>query len=81
MPKVNSYSTASEITRDHPSILPFAENDDNLLPWASCQMRKIEGCACTGNAGKSLAAKKFPAFPAHAQHAILRIWKEAHGSS
>ena len=23
--------------------------------------------------------EKFPAFPAHAQHAILRIWQEAHG--
>ena len=28
---------------------------------------------------KSVAAKTFPAFPAHAQPAILRIWQEAHG--
>ena len=27
----------------------------------------------------SVAGKTFPAFPAHAQPAILRIWKEAHG--
>ena len=26
-----------------------------------------------------MAGKKFPAFPAHAQPAILRIWQEAHG--
>ena len=23
----------------------------HLLPWASCQIRKIVGCACAGNAG------------------------------
>ena len=23
-----------------------------LIPWASCQIRKIAGCACAGNAGK-----------------------------
>ena len=27
---------------------------------------------------KSVAGKKFPAFPAHAQPALLRIWQEAH---
>ena len=27
-----------------------------------------------------MAGKTFPAFPAHAQPAILRIWQEAHGS-
>ena len=26
-----------------------------------------------------MAGKTFPAFPAHAQSAILRIWQEAHG--
>ena len=84
------------------------------LSWTSCQIRKIAGCACAGNAGnvfpasaskrsrhaslldaravmhagvanwrfplKSVAGKTFPAFPAHAQHAILRIWQEAHGN-
>ena len=30
---------------------------------------------------KSVAGKTFPAFPAHAQPAILRIWQEAHWSS
>ena len=24
---------------------------DNQRPWASCQMRKIAGCACAGKAG------------------------------
>ena len=84
-------------------------------PWASCQIRKIAGCACAGNAGnvfppparvsdpdmhhgrcvthvpwcmqgspylrfplKSVMGKTCPAFPAHAQPAILRIWQEAH---
>ena len=28
---------------------------------------------------KSVAGKTFPAFPAHAQPAILHIWQEAHG--
>ena len=28
---------------------------------------------------KSAAGKTFPAFPAHAQPVILRIWLEAHG--
>ena len=86
-----------------------------FLVWASCQIRKISGCGCTGNARevfpatagqrsrhasrhvrdkravmhtrianwrfllKSVAGKTFPAFPAHAQPAILRIWHEAHG--
>ena len=85
-----------------------------LSPWASCQIRKIVGCACAGDAGnvfpanagyqsrhasghvcdaravmhagiadkrfalKPVEGKTFPAFPAHAQPAILRIWQEAH---
>ena len=28
-----------------------------------------------------MAGKTFPAFPAHAQTAILRIWEEAHGEN
>ena len=28
-----------------------------------------------------MAGKAFPAFPAHAQPAVLRIWQEAHGSN
>ena len=83
-------------------------------PWASCQICKIAGCACAGNAGNvfpttvgwwsrhaswhvrdaravmhagianwrfhlnSVVGKTFPAFPAHAQPAILGIWQEAH---
>ena len=27
-----------------------------LVPWASCQMRKIAGCACAGNAGNVFPA-------------------------
>ena len=69
-----------------------------VSPWASCDIRKIAGCACAGNSGKvfpatdscrsryasrtcrdnagianprlplkSVAGKKFPALPAHAQ--------------
>ena len=30
---------------------------------------------------KSVAGKTFPAFPAHAQPAILRIWQETHGDN
>ena len=81
-----------------------------VTPWTSCQICKIAGCACTGNAENvfpatagqrsrhasrhvrdaravmhagianwrfpltSVAGKTFPAFPAHAQPAILRIW-------
>ena len=33
----------------------FCQHNQNLtvsFPWASYQMRKIEGCACAGNAGK-----------------------------
>ena len=53
-------------------------------------MRKIARCACAGNSGERFpatnfkgnhqlaAGKMFPAFPAHMQHAILRIWQEAH---
>ena len=33
------------------------------------------------DAPPSVAGKTFPAFPAHAQPAILRIWLEAHGVS
>ena len=83
-------------------------------PWASCQIGKIVGCACAGNAGNvfpatdfkrktlvsdpnihhgtcvthvpwcmsgsltTVAGKTFPAFPGHAQPAILRIWQDAH---
>ena len=72
--------------------------------WASYQIRKIAGCACSGNAvnvfpatdlkgnrlrdahvvmhveiaNPGVSGKKFPAFPAHAQPAISRIWQEAH---
>ena len=27
-------------------------------PWASCQIRKIEGCACAGNAGKDFPRRR-----------------------
>ena len=83
--------------------------------WASCEIRKIAGCACAGMPGTfsplprvsdpdmhhgtcvthvpwcmpgSLTSgflwsrprgKTFPAFPPHAQPAILRIRQEAHG--
>ena len=46
------------------------------FPCASYQIRKIAGCACAGNA--PVAGKTFPAFPAHAQPAIVRICQEAH---
>ena len=46
---------------------------NKLATWTSYQIRKIAGCACTGNAGNAS-----PASPAHAQPSILRIWKEAH---
>ena len=34
-----------------------------------------------GIANPAVAGKTFPAFPAHAQPAILRIWQEAHGAT
>ena len=83
--------------------------------WASCQIRKIVGRACAGNAGNVFSRHRlqrklldsdpgmhhgtcvahvpwcmsgsltcgqgetFPAFPAHAQPAVLRILQEAFG--
>ena len=32
-------------------IVNFVDTPPLLLPWASCQIRKIVGCACVGNAG------------------------------
>ena len=46
-------------------------------PWASYQIRKIAGCmpgSPTSSFLWSRQGKTFPAFPAHAQPAILRIW-------
>ena len=31
----------------------------DVLPWASCQIRKIAGCACAGNAGNVSPAADF----------------------
>ena len=100
--------TPSIISKDSHNRDPIAR------PWASCQIRKIEGAHAPGMPGTfspsphvsdpdmhhgtcvthvpwcmpgSLTSgfiwnwrrgKTFPAFPAHAQPAILRIWKEAH---
>ena len=33
------------------------------LPWASCQIHKIAGCACTGNAGNVFPHHRGLAFP------------------
>ena len=57
-----------------------------FFPWASCQIRKIAGCACAGNAGNVFPASagsrsrhaSSHVRPAHAQPAILRIWQEVH---
>ena len=92
--------------------LPLSElilyNNINIqLQWASCQIRKIAGCACARNVFPATEGKRsrhasrhvrthvpwctpgsltsgflwnrwrgemFPAFPAHSQPAILRIW-------
>ena len=32
---------------------------DELNPWASCQIRKIAGCACAGNTGNVFPATDF----------------------
>ena len=61
----------------------------SIFQWTSCQIRKIAGCACAGRTWLDAcrdrepaeAGKTFPAFPAHAQPAILRIWQEAHGKT
>ena len=42
------------------------------VPW--CR----PGSLASGFSLKSVAGKTFPAFPAHAQPTILRIWQEAH---
>ena len=46
---------------------------------ASCQIRKLSGCACAGNIFPATAGKTFPAFSAHAWPAIFCIWQEARG--
>ena len=43
------------------------------VPWC------MSGSLTSSFLKKSVAGKTFPAFPAHAQSAILRIWQEAHG--
>ena len=104
-------------TACHQQLCLRTNHDLTLTPWASYQIRKIAGCACTGNAGNVLPAirlqwkppvsdhgmhhgtcgthvpwcmsgsltgavgEAFPAFPAHAQPAILCIWQEAHGTT
>ena len=101
-------------TMYHMTVQCYSTKTLTRNPWASCQIRKIAGCACAGNAGnvfpgtvglrsrhaswhvrdaravmhvgianwrfplKSVAGNTFPAFPVHAQPAILRIWWEAH---
>ena len=43
------------------------------------QARAVMHAGIAKNSGlKSVAGKTFPAFPAHAQTTILRIWYEAH---
>ena len=52
-------------------------------PWASCQIAVthvpwcMTGYLTSGFLFKSVERKTFPAFPAHAQRAIFRIWQEA----
>ena len=35
----------------HWRINMICTNSDRIVSWASCQIRKIAGCACAGNAG------------------------------
>ena len=45
----------------------------------TARARRMCRDACRRFPLNSVAGKTFPAFPTHAQHAIVRIWQEAHG--
>ena len=38
------------------ALLKRSNDNVKILPWASCQIRKIAGCACAGNAGNVFPA-------------------------
>ena len=38
------------------TIIRQGRTSDQIYPWASCQIRKTVGCACSGNAGSVFAA-------------------------
>ena len=61
--------------------------ENSHTTWASCQIRKIAGCACAWNAGNFFLATDskgnrqlaIPAcITARTQPQILRTWQEAH---
>ena len=58
-----------------------------ITKWASCHIAVAHVLQCMPKSLKpefpltSTAGKTFPAFPAHAQRAILRIWQEAYGKT
>ena len=47
--------------------------------WLKKHFLAIPACITARDHLPVLAGKTFPAFPAHAQPAILRIWQKAHG--
>ena len=47
----------------HFKCLPFCSIINLLLGWASCQIRKIAGCACTRNAGNVFPATDIKGIP------------------
>ena len=49
---------------------------DPGMHHGTCDTHVLDACR---DRLPAVAGKTFPAFPAHAQPAILRIWKEAHG--
>ena len=42
-----------------PQVASLARDFPRTIPWASCQIRKIAGCACAGNAGNDFPATDF----------------------
>ena len=51
------YDIDTYLTRD------TKPNNQNPIPWASYQIRKIAGCACAGNAGNVFPRRRFQRKP------------------